>query len=373
LYHHGLSPSKPGYTLAELVHLSKSTVPSQRVVAFKSLTAISINIQREEYLDCKTIYQELNDLNVLIAARVGLDASHDTVMISALALIAEWLGFTNVDSNVWDELMRTICGFRTISLQHKNLKSISLKFHGKGIEFEEEEFDSTINGIAETMKIDPVMGLLLTNIVPRFNHMLQYSKLDIIGKKQIIYVLKAIARHSPSSAEDILASTTLIDYFKNQILGIKWPSNDVDLVIDILELFIIICQSSREACVALHNITMDTFKFLTCFQQCTKVSSLMLILSTRTLQLIAITLEYQLDAWIIDYYRPIFMELSIYFSNNVDLEYAQHSFSQLLNLLTRNLISFSTELDAGGTNDSYKPFVEQLLSSFSNKVRTILR
>ncbi|KAJ1662870.1 hypothetical protein IW140_005404 [Coemansia sp. RSA 1813] len=44
LHHHGDDPEKPGYTIPELLHLSRSTVPMQRVVALGALKCIFHNI-----------------------------------------------------------------------------------------------------------------------------------------------------------------------------------------------------------------------------------------------------------------------------------------------------------------------------------------
>ncbi|KAJ2540379.1 hypothetical protein EV175_006240, partial [Coemansia sp. RSA 1933] len=44
LHHHGDEPDKPGYTIPELLHLSRSTVPMQRVVALGALRCILHNV-----------------------------------------------------------------------------------------------------------------------------------------------------------------------------------------------------------------------------------------------------------------------------------------------------------------------------------------
>ena len=49
LYHHGDQPDKPGYTIQELIHLSKSTFMSQRAMAFQTLARILKNIYSEVF------------------------------------------------------------------------------------------------------------------------------------------------------------------------------------------------------------------------------------------------------------------------------------------------------------------------------------
>lgn len=55
LHHHGADPSKAGYTLIELILLTRSSVPSQRVLAFSTLTQI-IEIHRSDVIPllCKS-------------------------------------------------------------------------------------------------------------------------------------------------------------------------------------------------------------------------------------------------------------------------------------------------------------------------------
>jgi hypothetical protein len=43
LYHHGKDPDKPGYTVEELLYLTRSTVPNQRSIAFNILSRIIRN------------------------------------------------------------------------------------------------------------------------------------------------------------------------------------------------------------------------------------------------------------------------------------------------------------------------------------------
>lgn len=49
LHHHSLDPNLPGYTLAELAHLSRSTVPSQRSISIRTLGRILHKLGLQNY------------------------------------------------------------------------------------------------------------------------------------------------------------------------------------------------------------------------------------------------------------------------------------------------------------------------------------
>lgn len=51
LHHHGAAPDAAGYTIAELAHLSRSTYPAQRCVAFQTLGRILFRLGKGEFGD----------------------------------------------------------------------------------------------------------------------------------------------------------------------------------------------------------------------------------------------------------------------------------------------------------------------------------
>ncbi|KAJ2102082.1 hypothetical protein GGI09_001413 [Coemansia sp. S100] len=63
LHHHGENPDKPGYTIPELLHLSRSTVPAQRAVAMSTLGCIlhKINIGAWDLGEAAEVYAGLLD------------------------------------------------------------------------------------------------------------------------------------------------------------------------------------------------------------------------------------------------------------------------------------------------------------------------
>ncbi|KAJ2057163.1 hypothetical protein GGI17_005815 [Coemansia sp. S146] len=63
LHHHGENPDKPGYTIPELLHLSRSTVPAQRAVAMSTLRCVmhKINIGAWDLEQAIEVYAGLLD------------------------------------------------------------------------------------------------------------------------------------------------------------------------------------------------------------------------------------------------------------------------------------------------------------------------
>jgi hypothetical protein len=49
LYHHGKDPDKPGYTIEELLYLTRSSMPNQRTIAFTVLSRIVRNAKALKY------------------------------------------------------------------------------------------------------------------------------------------------------------------------------------------------------------------------------------------------------------------------------------------------------------------------------------
>ena len=48
LHHHGEEPAAAGYALAELLHLTQSSIPQQRVLALKTLAVLVTRVRDAE-------------------------------------------------------------------------------------------------------------------------------------------------------------------------------------------------------------------------------------------------------------------------------------------------------------------------------------
>lgn len=82
LHHHGDAPEAAGYTLAELVRLSRSTVPAQRASALRTLARVW-QVQNTTRL-ARLVRRWTRDADVALLLRVALDDNHASARAAAL-------------------------------------------------------------------------------------------------------------------------------------------------------------------------------------------------------------------------------------------------------------------------------------------------
>ncbi|KAJ2487211.1 hypothetical protein IWW37_005333 [Coemansia sp. RSA 2050] len=90
LHHHGDNPDKPGYTIPELLHLSRSTVPAQRTVAMSTLGCImhKVNIGAWALSQAAEVYAGLLDWQAELYFAQGIRDSSKTGRVEAT--VALW-------------------------------------------------------------------------------------------------------------------------------------------------------------------------------------------------------------------------------------------------------------------------------------------
>ncbi|KAJ2911048.1 hypothetical protein GGI21_000217 [Coemansia aciculifera] len=90
LHHHGENPDKPGYTIPELLHLSRSTVPAQRAVAMSTLGCImhKINIGAWDIAQATEVYVGLLDWQAELYFVHGIRDASKTGRVEAV--VALW-------------------------------------------------------------------------------------------------------------------------------------------------------------------------------------------------------------------------------------------------------------------------------------------
>jgi hypothetical protein len=366
LYHHGDQPTKPGYTLQELVHLTKSTVPSQRVISFEVLSKIMKKISQGEYQQSNQFYQELLELDVFVVARVGLDATHETVLFAALGFIATSLGF-GMEFDIWERIIALKYGLRTIAMEHLSLKAFERKAQGQHVQETEDEIGNTINAVSEKMNEDVVLGLLMSNIVPRLNYILQTYKLEPATMILVIHVLIVIAKHSASSAEDILASDGLVDCIKKYVENVQWPSrSEIELLVlkYTIQLFTFIAQSSRTSADALvqFGVLQPMIRFVTCVPSLQDpLYAPKRMVTASVFAFLTIMYAYGLEGWVLDSYRQVFWEHFQFAVSHLNSEVDAMTLALQCKSIRMALASFESQMDAGGMNDVFQSQIELLL------------
>jgi hypothetical protein len=262
LNHHGESPDLSGYTLLELLHLSKSTVSIQRIIAFLTIGRILQNVYNEEYsgLECKKYLNILLKNDLLISVRIGIDQSHPTLIDQSLTTLSIFLGCysqTN-QSRTFEDLFHFLSftnhGERSISLSRQSQISFKSRSLGRKIELNIPESSENYEDILTLLKEDYVLGLISTNILVRFRYILE-SECQTVLKVEILSILIVFASHSTNATEDILACPGLIDIIQKSMM-INWPTNDhndILVAVKYLRLFHMLSQGSLQACEAIYN------------------------------------------------------------------------------------------------------------------------
>lgn len=89
LYHHGEEPDRPGYTIQELLHLSRSSILQQRMTSINTLANILHKSDTYNLSLNSPIKPQLIDNNVYLILRFSLDdRSFETYHISHTPCIA---------------------------------------------------------------------------------------------------------------------------------------------------------------------------------------------------------------------------------------------------------------------------------------------
>ncbi|KAJ1896214.1 hypothetical protein LPJ66_004128 [Kickxella alabastrina] len=108
LHHHGEDPDKPGYTIPELLHLSRSTVPAQRSVSISSLGCIlhKINVGAWEVAQSVEVYLGLVDWQAELYFAHGIADSNKTCRAEATVALWTWI----VEMSKYKSLVRLATG-----------------------------------------------------------------------------------------------------------------------------------------------------------------------------------------------------------------------------------------------------------------------
>jgi RPAP1-like, C-terminal len=366
LYHHGIEHTKPGYTISEFVHLSKSTVPAQRVIALQSLTFIIQNLYAGYYKESTLeIYQACREECLLLTARIGMDSTHSTVIDNSLLLISTFIGCSIEYLELYDNMFNTIMGKSILGVEKNSL----LAFTKDPTKFE-NDLDASIAGIMDALRFDPLLGL--TQIIARIRFLLDDELASIERKIQLVCVLSKLALHSASSCEDIMSCEGLIDNLYKEIFKITWPLLDhgieAEYLCALLRLVKFLCLSSKEATIAFKNLGF--FQSLMRFVSILSADSKPLFgVQFQVFGLLNICLSYGVSASILDEFHPIIFQNGEYLLNAVN--FMTHNAAIVkaavswINFLNESLLLFRNHLNPGGEDDAFYPFVD-IASRFLN-------
>ena len=234
LYHHGDQPQLAGYSMQELLILSRSSLPSQRVTALSTLAAVLSCLHSRAYSPppLSSLRADINDvvmehllaLGLCSSLRVSLDDAVVGVVIAALRAI-ESLLCRREEEERREALASASDGHRyhvpTMSRQalaaredpyalpivnDSVLKAYCRRLEG-GEEAEEEEDAEAVNDNAKDEAIclrDVVAGLVQMQLLPRLRYLLQLQSASSSPSSAIVnsilHILLTVAQHSPAAA-----------------------------------------------------------------------------------------------------------------------------------------------------------------------------
>uniref|UniRef100_A0A8D8ZV14 RNA polymerase II-associated protein 1 n=1 Tax=Cacopsylla melanoneura TaxID=428564 RepID=A0A8D8ZV14_9HEMI len=192
LYHHGEEPDRPGYTIQELLHLSRSSILQQRMTSINTLANILHKSDSYSAFLNSPIKPQLMDNNIYLMLRFSLDDNSKPIISPTLHALKEL--FVNFS----DEL----CLDRCLSMY----KLKQPNFHVNMDDFKKEEKEIKDE---DYVKIDLVRGSMRTELLKRLSYILNMLNPDSIQVGNIIQILIRMARHSVEICAHIIQDELL--------------------------------------------------------------------------------------------------------------------------------------------------------------------
>ncbi len=195
LHHHGNEPDLAGYSIDELVHLTRSSFDQQRTLAIQTLSNIIEKAQCGEYhLQLKDpLLSQLIDNGIIFILRFSLDSQIEAIINVSLNAFSNLLQPSNQEAYL-DRLFNMHSGHLCSSLYPSiNLSNDDLK---------------QLNDL-EYLKIDVVKGLFRMNFLERLMYLIDTYKLSSDKSYEFIFeIFYRMLRHSSESCYEIYEKYT---------------------------------------------------------------------------------------------------------------------------------------------------------------------
>ena len=208
LYHHGEQPARPGYTLAEVVVLIRSTVPNQRVLGLQLLEALVQRASSDLRAGTKrsppavAVLDAVMDpgFRIPLLLRCALDDSHVSVIRAAIRAVQALL-VDEQDSASRLVLAHEFEGWRRCDAQPRDSDSCSIPA---------AEESSTIGEQEQRCFSDLVAGLVKMGCLPRLRYLLEVLELPQSSMLDIVRILRRISDHSAGIADEVARCPRLL-------------------------------------------------------------------------------------------------------------------------------------------------------------------
>ncbi|KAG0341311.1 hypothetical protein BG000_009551 [Podila horticola] len=262
LHHHGADPTKAGYTLSELLHLIRSTVPSQRIIPLNVVAKVLHNCRDPAYAAFETrsgiLRWLIDSLRAPVYLRAALDDKTDSGLVAAINAIHAW-SVPQANSNnqdIWESLDLLDRGYERINLGFKFqtiTKFANMELKPDTLQASQEqgtESEDTIAAHAILASKDPADGLLAMNVVPRLRYILDVCQLPAHTNNQALDILLTLVRRNPGGAKKVFECEGLLSALIRQYVTIPWPSEKSDLELSctakVVALLDLVVRSSKK-------------------------------------------------------------------------------------------------------------------------------
>ncbi|XP_046616929.1 RNA polymerase II-associated protein 1 isoform X1 [Neodiprion virginianus] len=194
LHHHGEEPERPGYSLQELLQLSRSSTQQQRCMALNTLGNIMEKSRKGWYDQAlqPPPLPTLNERNIFLLLRFSLDDSSVAIVTATLQALRSFL-FSEADEICLDRLMglgdyKEPC----LTVPPTDVKNISiLQDH-------------------ELAQLDTVAAALRSDIILRIRYILSEMRPPPPGVTAALEILARLARYSHEAAVSIASTPQLL-------------------------------------------------------------------------------------------------------------------------------------------------------------------
>ncbi|XP_057331233.1 RNA polymerase II-associated protein 1 [Microplitis mediator] len=199
LHNHGEEPDRPGYTLQELLQLSRSSAQQQRCTALTTLGNIMEKSRKGWYDNAlnPAPLAALNERNIILLLRFSMDDKSVAVITATLQALRSFLS-SEADEICMDRLYGWeypdgICQVPELSAPKHDVEDIStLKDH-------------------QLAQLDSIAATMRSDIVLRIRYILSEIKPPPIGVTSALEILIRLARHSHIIALNIATTPQLLD------------------------------------------------------------------------------------------------------------------------------------------------------------------
>ncbi|CAG8588741.1 14079_t:CDS:2, partial [Acaulospora colombiana] len=270
LHHHGDDPDQAGYTISELLHLTRSTVPSQRIIPLNVIGRIMKKVRQRVYGEENSdeVANWAMKMKLPVYLRSALDDSFEPVVVAAVDAIAALTIGSHEEEKLWEDSFRLYRGYETVALRRS---AVSSKRHF-GMDISETDNNdnepmSTTESHVKLASKDLIAGLISMDTTNRFRYLLEEFHLPKITNEQILLMLIRFSRHSHKSARLILHSPRLLEVVHEKFISLPWPilhTSDEAVQskfpsLAAAKLIRVLCQSSRNMSIEIMEKYADSF------------------------------------------------------------------------------------------------------------------